>query len=118
VTTAWGAAAGGGGARLLLVETQDRTPAGGSFRRDALTQARTGCPVLLFLLQDGAPLALPGSDTELDGFQRAGGLLAVDRYSLAQRGLLRAPLREHTAVVDMDQVARWVLDPDVKVVWH
>ncbi|MFI7291505.1 hypothetical protein ACIBRY_33405 [Streptomyces anulatus] len=88
------------------------------FRRMAVTEAVSRSSVVLLLVEEGAVLAVPGSDTALDRFQRAGGRLAADRYSLARRGLDTAPLRAGTRVTDMDEVAGWVLDRAVHVVWH
>ncbi|SOD62584.1 hypothetical protein SAMN06297387_106161 [Streptomyces zhaozhouensis] len=105
--------------RHLLVESQGRADVGEfGFRRDAVALAAAGRGVLLYLVQDGVALALPGSDERLDAFQAAGGTLAADDFSLAQRGLADAPLRPRTQVAGMDDLARWVLDPDVQVVWH
>lgn len=105
--------------RLLLIESQGRIAQdAGGFRRDAVTQVLTGHAVLLFLVQDGVVLAVPGSDEDLDRFQKGGGVLAADGFSLAQRGLDEALLRPELRVVGMDEVAGWILDPAVRVVWH
>ncbi|WP_156727257.1 hypothetical protein [Streptomyces apocyni] len=108
----------GGRPRLLLVESQGRTASDAAFRRDAVAQVLAGHSVTLLLIQDAAALSVPGSDTGLDRFQKEGGLLAADRFSLAQRGLDQAAFRDGLRVVDMDEVGGWVLDPDVRVVWH
>ncbi|MEV5603688.1 DsrE family protein [Streptomyces sp. NPDC052299] len=102
----------------LLIESQGHGPEAAGFRRDAVTQVLTGHSVLLFLVQDGVVLALPGSDDELDRFQGRGGVLAADAHSLAQRGLDTVPLRPGLRVIGMDEVAGWILDPAVQVVWH
>ncbi|MET9610111.1 hypothetical protein ABZZ17_34410 [Streptomyces sp. NPDC006512] len=104
--------------RLLLVESQGRFAQDAGFRRDAVTQVLTGQSALLFLVQDGVVLAVPGSDSDLDRFQKEGGVLAADSFSLAQRGLEAASLRPELRVVGMDVVAGWILDPAVRVVWH
>ncbi|MEU8893055.1 hypothetical protein [Streptomyces sp. NPDC048442] len=105
--------------RLLLIESHGRVMQdAGGFRRDAVTQALIGHSVLLFLVQDGVVLAVPGSDEDLDRFQKGGGVLAADGFSLAQRGLDQTPLRPELRVVAMDEVAGWILDPAVRVVWH
>ncbi|MFI9824537.1 hypothetical protein ACIHFC_29405 [Streptomyces sp. NPDC052013] len=103
--------------RLLLIESQGRAADTG-FRRDAVTQVITGESALLFLVQDGVVLAVPGSDADLDRFQKEGGVLAADSFSLAQHGLDTAGLRPELRVVGMDVVAGWILDPAVRVVWH
>lgn len=105
---------------LLLVECEGRVaPGDAGFRRDAVVRARAGDQVVLFLVADGAPLALPGSDAELDRFQAAGGVLAVDAFSLAQRGLSGAVLRPGTAVAEPSDLADWLLDnPALQAVWH
>ncbi|MFF4324219.1 hypothetical protein [Streptomyces sp. NPDC001568] len=107
-----------GAPRLLLVESQGRFAQDAGFRRDAVTQVITGQTALLFLVQDGVVLAVPGSDSDLDRFQKEGGVLAADSFSLAQRGLEEASLRPELRVVGMDVVAGWILDPAVRVVWH
>ncbi|MEU9987494.1 hypothetical protein AB0E10_11890 [Streptomyces sp. NPDC048045] len=104
--------------RLLLVESQAGTGADTGFRRDAVTQVITGQSALLFLVQEGVVLAVPGSDADLDRFQKEGGVLAADSFSLAQHGLDTAGLRPELRVVGMDVVAGWILDPAVRVVWH
>ncbi|MGW6544049.1 hypothetical protein ACWGBH_14520 [Streptomyces massasporeus] len=103
--------------RLLLIESQGRAADTG-FRRDAVTQVITGESALLFLVQDGVVLAVPGSDADLDRFQKEGGVLAADSFSLAQHGLDTAGLRPELRVVGMDVVAGWIIDPTVRVVWH
>ncbi|UYQ64821.1 DsrE family protein [Streptomyces peucetius] len=108
----------GGPPRLLLIESQGRVAQDTGFRRDAVTQVLTGSSVLLFLVQDGVLLAVPGSDEDLDRFQKGGGVLAADGFSLAQRGLDTDLLRPELRVVGMDEVAGWLLDPAVRVVWH
>jgi hypothetical protein len=115
VTDVW---EGGGSPRLLLIESQGRVTQEPGFRRDAVTQVLTGQSVLLFLVQDGVVLAVPGSDEDLDHFQKGGGVLAADGFSLAQRGLDPALLRPELLIVGMDEVAGWILDPAVRVVWH
>ncbi|MFF1650721.1 hypothetical protein [Streptomyces sp. NPDC058240] len=110
--------ASGAPPRLLLIESQGPVAQDAGFRRDAVAQVLTGHSVLLFLVQDGVVLAIPGSDENLDRFQKGGGVLAADAYSLAQRGLDTAPLRPELRVVGMDVVAGWILDPTVQVVWH
>ncbi|MFE9635241.1 hypothetical protein [Streptomyces sp. NPDC006463] len=104
--------------RLLLIESQGRVTRDAGFRRDAVTQVLTGQSALLFLVQDGVVLAVPGSDSDLDRFQKEGGVLAADSFSLAQHGLDTAELRPELSVVGMDVVAGWILDPAVRVVWH
>ncbi|MCX4446068.1 hypothetical protein ACIOEZ_26045 [Streptomyces sp. NPDC087866] len=115
MTEAW---AGGAPPRRLLIESQGCDTDDAGFRRDAVTQVLTGQSVLLFLVQDGVVLALPGSDDELDRFQGRGGVLAADAHSLAQRGLDTVPLRPGLRVIGMDEVAGWILDPAVQAVWH
>ncbi|MFE0106741.1 hypothetical protein [Streptomyces sp. NPDC059009] len=110
---------GSGTPRLLLIESQGRVaPEDAGLRRDAVTQVLTGQSVLLFLVQDGVVLAVPGSDADLDRFQKEGGVLAADSFSLAQHGLEPVALRPELKVVGMDVVAGWILDPAVRVVWH
>ncbi|MEE1784238.1 hypothetical protein PUR71_15220 [Streptomyces sp. SP17BM10] len=104
--------------RLLLIESQGRVAQDTGFRRDAVAQVLTGQSALLFLVQDGVVLAVPGSDSDLDRFQEEGGVLAADSFSLAQHGLDGAALRPELRVVGMDVVAGWILDPAVRVVWH
>ncbi|MEU9304024.1 hypothetical protein [Streptomyces sp. NPDC048269] len=104
--------------RLLLIESQGRVTRDAGFRRDAVTQVLTGQSALLFLVQDGVVLAVPGSDSDLDRFQKEGGVLAADSFSLDQHGLGTAELRPELSVVGMDVVAGWILDPAVRVVWH
>ena len=120
MTDAWGAAkAGDSQPRYLLIESQGPgAPHDAGFRRDAVVQAETGRPVLLFLVQDGVTFALPGTDAETDRYLNAGGRLAADRFSLIQRGIAEEALRPQARATDMDEVAGWVLDPDIRVVWH
>ena len=67
---------------------------------------------------DGVTFALPGTDAETDRYLNAGGRLAADRFSLIQRGIAEEALRPQARATDMDEVAGWVLDPDIRVVWH
>lgn len=108
----------GGPSRLLLIESQGGPERDSEFRRDAATRVLTGQAVLLFLVQDGVVLAVPGSDEDLDRFQKSGGVLAADGFSLGQRGLDTELLRPEVRVVGMDVVAGWILDPAVRVMWH
>ncbi|MEU9113897.1 hypothetical protein AB0D04_19465 [Streptomyces sp. NPDC048483] len=105
--------------RLLLIESRGRlADAEAGLRRDAAAQARAGYSVLLFLIEDGVMLTLAGSDAALDAFQEAGGELAADRFSLAQRGLAGARLRPGLRVMEADGLAQLLLDPEVQAVWH
>ncbi|NEB42207.1 hypothetical protein [Streptomyces sp. SID14515] len=108
----------GEGRWLLLVENRGGADEPDGFRRMAVTEAMSRRPVVLLLVEEGVALAVPGSDSALDRFQRAGGRLAADRHSLARRGLDRASLRVGTRVTDLGEVAGWVLDRAVRVVWH
>jgi hypothetical protein len=83
-----------------------------------LAHVTTGSSVVFFLVDEGVVLAVPGSDAAFDRFREAGGTLAADRFSLAQRGPDKAPLRAGTRVTGMDEVAGRILDPSVRVVWH
>ncbi|CDR05004.1 MULTISPECIES: DsrE family protein [Streptomyces] len=104
---------------FLLIESQAAAlPDGPGFRRDAVTQARLGHPVVLFLIQDAVTLAVPGRSPELEAFIGAGGRVWVDDFSLAQRGLENTGLLPAAHRTDMGAVAEAVLDPAVKVVWH
>ena len=108
----------GDGPWLLLVESRGHDDEPDGFRQDAVTQVLMGNPVVFLLVEEGVVLAVPESDADLDRFQKEGGTLAADRFSLAQRGLDKAPLRAGTRVTGMDEVAGWILDPSVRVVWH
>ncbi|MDJ0382255.1 hypothetical protein [Streptomyces sp. G-G2] len=108
-----------GAPRLLFVE--NRAEEGGEadgFRSEAVTQVLMGNSVMLFLVQGGVVLAVPGRDTDLDRFQREGGLLAADRFSLEEHGLAEDMLLQGTRITGMDEVAGWILDPSVRVMWH
>ncbi|MER6623314.1 DsrE family protein [Streptomyces sp. NPDC000931] len=108
-----------GHVRFLLIESQaSAVPAGTGLCQDAAAQARLGHSVVLFLIQDGVTLALPGRAPELDTLLEAGGRVWVDGFSLAQRGLHHAGLLPSALTTDMDAVAAAVLDPAVRVVWH
>lgn len=104
---------------FLLIESQAAAvPGGVGFPRDAVTQARLGHPVVLFLIQDAVALAVPGRSPELEDFIEAGDRVWVDDFSLAQRGLANAGLLPAAHHTDMGAVAEAVLNPAVKVVWH
>lgn len=110
-----------GAPRLLFVENSAEEGGEGradGFRSEAVTQVLMGNSVMLFLVQGGVVLAVPGRDTDIDRFQREGGLLAADRFSLAERGLDAEALRGGTRITGMDEVAGWILDPSVRVMWH
>ncbi|WP_053171335.1 DsrE family protein [Streptomyces sp. SBT349] len=108
-----------GRAEYLLIESRAAATADGAgFCRDALLQARAGHGVLLFLLQDGVTMALPGRSAEVKALGAEGGRIWVDGFSLAQRGLADAALLPAARIVDVDAVAGALLDPDVRVVWH
>ncbi|WP_081236345.1 hypothetical protein [Streptomyces viridosporus] len=115
---AWGGSRGRT-PRILLIESHGPcAPVDAGLRRDATAQARAGHPVLMYLVEDGCLLARPGTDEELDRFEAAGGRLAVDRFSLVQRGIEHLPLRPRATVSDMDELAGWITGPDVQAVWH
>ncbi|MER6300588.1 hypothetical protein ABT247_13590 [Kitasatospora sp. NPDC001539] len=103
--------------RYLLVESQESaTEEALAFVGDGVAQARGGHEVTLFLVQGGVSLAL-GHRPELSDFVEAGGRLLVDRFSVDQRGI-SAALRPDAVPVEMDAIARLVLDPEVRTVWH
>jgi hypothetical protein len=104
----------------LLVETQGpwKGPGCGCFIADADTLARSGEAVWLVLLEDGVTSAVGTRVPELLDLVRNGGRLWIDSFSLAQRSLTAAPLVGGHELVEMDDVARKLLDPDVRAVWH
>ncbi|MGJ3561544.1 hypothetical protein ACR6C2_37905 [Streptomyces sp. INA 01156] len=91
MSDAWGGSRGKT-PRILLIESHGPcarwTPAAG--RHGA---GPAGYPVLMYLVEDGCLLARPGTDEDLDRFEAAGGRLAVDHFSLVQRGIGHLPLR-------------------------
>ncbi|MGW3040429.1 hypothetical protein ACWC9T_10335 [Kitasatospora sp. NPDC001159] len=104
--------------RYLLVESQESaTEEALAFVGDGAVQARAGDEVTLFLVQGGVSLAL-GDRPELLDFLDAGGRLLVDRFSLDQRGIVAAAVRPEAVPTEMDEIARLVLDPAVRTVWH
>ncbi|MFI6849629.1 hypothetical protein OG535_07030 [Kitasatospora sp. NBC_00085] len=104
--------------RYLLVESQESaTEEALAFVGDGAVQARAGHEVTLFLVQGGVSLAL-GDRPELADFLDAGGRLLADRFSLDQRGIAASALRPETIPAEMDEIARLVLDPAVRTVWH
>ncbi|OKK04822.1 hypothetical protein AMK26_16220 [Streptomyces sp. CB03234] len=109
---------GAAGVRLLLVETRGTDAPPDGFRADAVMEVLTGHAVLLFLVGEGVTLAVPDSDRELDLFQKEGGELTADLFSLVQRGLDEAALRPGVRVTGWPEVAGWLLDPAVRVAWH
>ncbi|MFE1872553.1 DsrE family protein [Streptomyces sp. NPDC059496] len=104
----------------LLVETKGpwSGPGCAGFLRDARDLARTGHRVRLLFIQDGVSAAVAGSLGETASAAAAGCEIWVDRFSLAQRGLDESGLLPEARPVEMPQVAAWVLEPDVRVVWH
>ncbi|WP_406383520.1 hypothetical protein [Streptomyces sp. NBC_01618] len=116
MSEAWGSE---GTPQILLIESHGPcAPVDAGLRRDAAAQARAGYRVLMYLVEDGCLLARPGTDDELDRFEAAGGRLAVDRFSLVQRGLEQVPLRPRAKVSGMDELAGWITGPGVQAVWH
>ncbi|MFB8237911.1 hypothetical protein ACFC58_15310 [Kitasatospora purpeofusca] len=104
--------------RYLLVESQESaTEEVLAFVGDGAVQASAGHEVTLFLVQGAVSLAL-GDRPELGAFLDAGGRLLVDRFSTDQRGIAAEALRPEAVPSGMDAVARLVLDPEVRTVWH
>lgn len=107
-------------AEYLLVETHGAWagPAGVRFIEDAGALAASGERVMLLLIQDGVTSALPGAAPALGELIEGGGSVCVDRLSLAQRALAPETLHERVRVVEIETLARKLLEPGVRVVWH
>mgnify|MGYP001119515789 CR=1 FL=1 len=104
----------------LLVETQGpwEGPGCARFLADAVDLARDGDQVCVALLQDGVTAAVGRPLLEVEELVVLGAQVWVDRFSVAQRALLRAPLPVGAELVEMDKIAARLLDPEVRVVWH
>jgi hypothetical protein len=104
----------------LLVETRGPWAGAGyaSFLADAAALAGTGQRVRLLLLQDGVVAAAGQGGPALDTVLAKGAEVWVDRFSADQRGLRPDELDPAVRLVEMDEVARVVLLPDARVVWH
>jgi hypothetical protein len=114
--------------RYLLVESRGpwSGPGCAAFVRDAAVLARAGNDVRLVLIQDAVCCGIPGAGVgvgvlnaaEVDDALDAGVRVVADRFSAQHRGLLADNLRDSVRMVEMADIARWALDPDVRVVWH
>lgn len=104
-------------ASYLLAETRGpwHGPAGQRFFADAAVLLGAGHQVCVLLMEDAVAAALPQAPAAL---VRAGAQVWVDRYGLAQRGMLGTPLAGGVRIVELDDVAELLLDPRTRVVWH
>ena len=95
-------------------------PGWAGFLADAAELAGAGRRTRVLLVQDGVLGAVDGSagGASLDPLLAAGGELCVDRFSWEQRGLAGQRARAGVRWSDLDEVAGWVLDPGVQVVWR
>jgi sulfur relay (sulfurtransferase) DsrF/TusC family protein len=103
----------------LLVETHGlwAGPGGARFIEDAGALVASGERVMLLLIQDGVTSALP-AQPGLGELIEGGASVCVDRLSLAQRALAPKSLHEDVRVVEIEMLARKLLEPGVRVVWH
>ena len=85
------------------------------FLADAAALAGTGAAVTALLVADAVPLVVGDA---LAPLLAAGGEVLVDRFAAAPRGVAGFPLPDGARWADLDEPARLLLDPDVKVVWH
>jgi hypothetical protein len=102
---------------FLLVATQHGASAD-RFFADALTLARSGTPVTVFLASDAVAAAGRSASPALADFLAAGGRVLVDEFTLSQRALTGVPLPEGSAVTDMVRVAEMITSDSTTVVWH
>ena len=104
--------------RYLLIETKGvwAGPGCSRFCDDALALSLAGHDVSLTLLADGVTAAVPGALHRLAEFPR--GAVLAERLSLAARAMTAGELAPQVEVTELDAVARRLLEPDVKVVWH
>lgn len=104
----------------LLIESQSTWagPGRDRFVCDAVALAEAGDAVWLFLVQDGVTAALLDAVPALREVLRLGGRVWVDGFSLGQRGLTAGDLTPDVEVVDMNAVAKKLLEQPVRAVWH
>jgi len=107
-------------ADYLLIESNGPAdgPAAARFVADAATLASQGAKVALLLIQNGVAGAVAGIDMGWEEFLSRGGELWVDRFSVRQRALADADLVAGARLADMDEVAKKLLTPGVRAVWH
>ncbi|QLH22022.1 DsrE family protein [Streptomyces sp. Rer75] len=104
----------------LLIESggPQTGPACERFVGDAVRLAGDGHRVVLFLVENGVTAALPGAAPGIEMFLRDGGEVWVDTFSAAQRALPADDLAADVRMVEMDDVAAKLLEPQVRAVWH
>ncbi|MBL1116870.1 DsrE family protein [Streptomyces sp. 110] len=104
----------------LLIESGGPPAGPGShrFAGDAAQLVREGEDVALFLVENGVAGAVRGAMPELDALLRLGGRLWVDAFSLRRRAVDAGDLVPGARLVEMRDVARKLLSPAVRVVWH
>jgi sulfur relay (sulfurtransferase) DsrF/TusC family protein len=104
----------------LLIESGGPHAGPGSerFVGDATRLVRDGEDVSLVLVEDGVVAAVPAVLPAVDAYLRQGGALWVDSFSLRQRSVDPADLLPGSRVVEMDDVARKLLESGVRAVWH
>lgn len=104
----------------VLVESRGpgRGPGARSFLDDAIALRGTGADVEVYLVQDGVVAAARSSDGGLDAVLEAGAGVFVDDFSSVQRALRPGDLLPGVRITDMAALARRLLTPAVRVVWH
>lgn len=104
---------------FVLVESRHpfTDPGDGAFVRDATALAEAGHRVRLCLLQDGV-LGAAARTAGLVEALRSGVRVQADAHSLARHALRTSDLPADVEVQDMAGLARTLLDPDTRVVWH
>jgi hypothetical protein len=102
---------------LLIESRHSKNPVAGSFLKAAGHRRSTGARVVLFLIDDGVQAAV-GDRSQIGHASEPGMTIWADGPSLAQRGISVAELAPGVLPVDLDEVARFLFDPAVRVVWH
>lgn len=104
----------------LFVESQGpwAGPGCNRFLEDALSLARAGHRVWLFLAENGVTAAIPGAVPALAELLGQGGRLWVDAFSMDQHALTAAQLAPSAQLVGMDEVAEMLLRPGIRPIWH
>jgi sulfur relay (sulfurtransferase) DsrF/TusC family protein len=104
----------------LFVESQGpwAGPGCNRFLEDALSLARAGHRVWLFLLENGVTAAIPGSVPALAELLDEGCQLWVDVFSMDQHTLRPGQLVPSAQLVGMDEVAEMLLRPGIRAIWH
>lgn len=106
--------------QYLLIET--RSSWEGRDVREFLKTAgqlrQLGHVVHVFLIQNGVIMAKPGAEPFITDLLKSGIGIWADDFSISNRNLKRTRLLPDVKIAGMDQLVKFLTDPEWKTIWH